>query len=115
MGTYSKACRYKQLQARLTKLNEQRQVQQKTLAQYKHLQSFLKPFKNPQENVQPNLVTKDGELNKELDRMMLLVARAGKKVIGLQGADRVYADRHEVALDSQAKLAALLGGMPASS
>lgn len=115
MGTYSQACRYKQLQARLTKLNEQRQAQQKTLAQYKHLQSFLEPFKNPQENVQPNLVTKDGELSKELDRMKLLMARVGEKVIGLQGADRVYADRHEVELDSQEKLAALLGGIPALS
>lgn len=98
----------------MTTLNEQRQAQQKKLAQYKHLQSLLDPFRNPQENIQPNLVTKDGELSKELDRMKLLMARVGEKVKGLKGADIVDPDRREAVLDSKEKLAALLKQVPAS-
>ena len=37
----------------------------------------------PQETVQPNLVTKDGQLGKELDRMRLLLARVSGRVEGL--------------------------------
>ena len=106
--TDAQACRYKQLQARLTALNEQRQTQQKKLAQYKHLRSLLDPFRNPQENIQPNLVTKDGDLSRELARMKFLMARVGEKVKGLQGATAVTGEKHEVEPDSQAKLAALL-------
>ncbi|KAI4126824.1 MAG: hypothetical protein LQ347_004824 [Umbilicaria vellea] len=106
--------RYKQLQARLSALNEQRQAQQKKLAQYKHLQSLLEPFRNPQENIQPNLVTKDGELSKELDRMKLLMARMGEKVKGLEGGEQLNPERGLVELDSREKLAALLDKVPAS-
>lgn len=113
-GAKSQTRRYKQLQARLSALNEQRQAQQKKLAQYKHLQSLLEPFRNPQENIQPNLVTKDGELSKELDRMKLLMARMGEKVKGLEGGEQLNPERGLVELDSREKLAALLDKVPAS-
>lgn len=41
-------------------------------------------FKNVQDNVQPNLVTKDGELENELDKMKVLIARVREKLNRLQ-------------------------------
>jgi len=46
----------------------------------KQLRDYLKPFKDAQENIQPNLVTKGGELSKELERMKVLLARVGEKM-----------------------------------
>jgi Kinetochore complex Fta4 of Sim4 subunit, or CENP-50 len=61
-------------------LDNRRHAQQKRLAQYKQLESLLEPFKNPQENIQPNLVTRDGELVREIDRMRMLVARVAGRI-----------------------------------
>ncbi|KAI9812899.1 MAG: hypothetical protein M1827_004417 [Pycnora praestabilis] len=80
---YHNLRRYEQLQARLKELSAQRQAQQQKMAQYKHLQRLLEPLKDPQKNVQPNLVTRDGELGPELDRMRMLMARVAGKVEAL--------------------------------
>ena len=61
-------------------LDEQRETQRHKLAQSKFLQEIIRPFENPQSNIQPNLVTKDGELTKELERLKVLVARMGEKI-----------------------------------
>ena len=37
-------------------------------------------MRDPKENVQPNLVVKDGELTREIERMKVLMARAGEKL-----------------------------------
>lgn len=50
------------------------------MAQYKQLEALLEPFKNPQENIQPNLLTRDGELVREIDKMRMLVARVAGRV-----------------------------------
>ena len=76
--------RYRTLQTRLTALEAQRALQTQILAQRKHLQTLLAPFKDPQETVQPNLVTRDGELGEELDRMRLLIARVAGRVAELE-------------------------------
>lgn len=60
-----------------------RQEQARKSAQYKLLRELLQPFENAQESVQPNLVTKDGELFKELEKLKLLMARAGGLIEGL--------------------------------
>ena len=52
-------------------------------AAYRHLQQLLHPFKSPQATVQPNLVTKDGELGRELDRMRILLAKTIGKIEAL--------------------------------
>ncbi|KAI9705057.1 MAG: hypothetical protein M1836_006840 [Candelina mexicana] len=76
---------YATLQSRLMHLSAQRHFQRQKLAQYRHLQLLLQPFENPQENVQPNLVTRDGELGGELDRMRMLMARVGSRIERLDG------------------------------
>jgi hypothetical protein len=45
-----------------------------------HLQRLIEPFEDPQKDVQPNLITKDGELVQELDKMRMLVARVGGRI-----------------------------------
>ena len=67
---------------RLDELSDQRATMQQKLSQYKALQALLEPFKRPQENVQPNLVTRDGELAKELDKMRMLLVRVAGRIEG---------------------------------
>ena len=55
----------------------------KKVAAYRHLQQLLHPFKSPLTIVQPNLVTKDGELGRELDRMRILLAKTIGKIEAL--------------------------------
>lgn len=74
------AVRYAELRRRLGEASEMRDQQRKRLEGYRQLQKLLEPLEHAQENVQPNLVTKDGELSKELDRMRVLLARVTGKV-----------------------------------
>ncbi|GAM42940.1 hypothetical protein TCE0_044f17354 [Talaromyces pinophilus] len=67
--------RYKLLYERLVALDNRRQVKQKQLAQYKQLEALLEPLRNPQENIQPNLLTRDGELVREIDKMRIAPTR----------------------------------------
>lgn len=76
--------RYNQLRRRLLALNQEKLVQKERLAQYKVLHQLMALFKMVQDNVQPNLVTKDGELENELDKMKVLIARVREKLNGLQ-------------------------------
>lgn len=103
--------RYEQLQARLVALSAERQALRRKSAQYKHLQQLLEPFKDPQVNVQPNLVTKDGELGKELDRMRVLIARVASGMVKLKESGDVSPQKQEEVhreLSSEEKLAAIL-------
>ncbi|KAI9866097.1 MAG: hypothetical protein M1813_001658 [Trichoglossum hirsutum] len=72
--------RYEGLYDSLTSLSEKIYARRQRLAQFKRLQQLLKPFENPQENIQPNIVTRDGELGRELDRMRILMARVAGRV-----------------------------------
>ncbi|OKO93300.1 Kinetochore protein fta4 [Penicillium subrubescens] len=71
---------YQQLRERLVTLDEQRQQRQRRLDQLRHMQRLLGPFKDPQKDIQPNLVTKDGELVQELEKMRMLAARVGGRI-----------------------------------
>ncbi|EEP79595.1 predicted protein [Uncinocarpus reesii 1704] len=70
----------RQFHSQLVVLNAERNEQRKRLAQYMQLRTLLEPFNQPQTNVQPNLVTKDGQLAAELDRMRMLLAKVAGKV-----------------------------------
>ncbi|OAX80416.1 hypothetical protein ACJ72_05251 [Emergomyces africanus] len=72
--------RYEQLQQRLLELDNRRKKQQDRLAQYKQLKELLEPFKDPQKNIQPNLVTRDSPLGQEIDKMRMLVAKVTSRV-----------------------------------
>ena len=72
--------RYRELRDRLLSLDSQRQQQQRRLAQLQHLRRLLEPFEDPRKDIQPNLITKDGDLVKELEKMRMLVARVGGRI-----------------------------------
>ena len=44
-------------------------------------------MKNPQQSIQANLVSREGELGKELDKMRMLLARVAGRVEGLRGIE----------------------------
>ena len=104
--------RYKQLHARLTALVEKREAQNQKLAQHKQLQQLLEPFKDPQVNIQPNLVTKDGELQKELEKMKMLMARVSEKIDGLPEAREREGEEVDVEMSEEGKLKAILERPP---
>ena len=69
---------------RLRALSTRRAELQNKLKTYRQLQSLTKPFRDPQTTIQPNIVTRDGPLTKELERnvevgIRLAGALAGRK------------------------------------
>jgi hypothetical protein len=76
------AQRYTEERAQLLELCRRRDEAEAKLARYKRLQELLEPYENPQENIQPNLVTRDGELSREMDRMRVLLARVTARMDG---------------------------------
>lgn len=101
--------RYLRLRGELLALSEKRDTLMTKLARYQHLCRLLAPLDEPQTNVQPNLVTRDGELAQELDRMRVLLARVTGKVAGTQDLTRVgHQSPHAMAQTDQQKLAHVL-------
>ena len=66
---------YAATRSRLMEAYERQKSTNSRLEQLKALQQLLGPYKDPQKSIQPNLVTRNGELGKELDRMRVLLAR----------------------------------------
>lgn len=75
--------RYQELTETLKDLNERRKSMREKVEGYKRLKEMLGPFERATETVQPNLVARDGELEKELEKMRLLVARVRGRVEAL--------------------------------
>ena len=103
--------RYKQLRARLVALSEARTVQRVELAQAEGLRELLRPFNRARENVQPNLVTMDEELAREVERMKVLVARVRDKMRGWERARNMNGDEVE-SVDARGKIDAILEVRP---
>lgn len=99
--------RYQQLHRRLLELDSQRKKQHERLAQYKQLKELLEPFKDPQVNIQPNLVTRDSPLGQEIDRMRMLVAKVTSR-IGRAGRSVELEGTSQSMIDPDAKLSAVL-------
>ncbi|KAL5002524.1 kinetochore Sim4 complex subunit Fta4 [Aspergillus recurvatus] len=100
--------RYNRLRERLANLDNQRQQRQRRLDQLRLLQRLLEPFREPHTNVQPNLVTRDGELVRELEKMRMLVARVSGRIAQSQAANNDGGSDASYVLGSEQKLAALL-------
>ncbi|KAI9038802.1 kinetochore subunit FTA4 family protein [Aspergillus affinis] len=103
--------RYQQLRERLIGLDKRRQQRQRRLDQLRQLQHLLEPFQEPQENIQPNLVTRDGELMKELEKMRMLVARVGGRIHQTERPGNDQENTATYSLGSDQKIAALFDMM----
>ncbi|KAJ9496306.1 hypothetical protein H2202_008264 [Exophiala xenobiotica] len=100
---------YTRLRQDLLDLSQARDALKQKMAKYKSLQRLMEPLGNPQVNIQPNLITKDGELSKELERMRVLLARVtGKVSENPNSSEFGTTDAAPQALSDTQKLAALL-------
>ncbi|KAK6371336.1 hypothetical protein LTS17_009067 [Exophiala oligosperma] len=100
---------YNGLRNELLKHSQHRDALKRSLAEYQTLQKLMAPLDDPQTNVQPNLVTRDGELSKELDRTRVLLARVAKRVADVNNTTRsARANVPKQRLTDEQKLAAVL-------
>ncbi|KAK2865171.1 hypothetical protein FQN49_003844 [Arthroderma sp. PD_2] len=100
--------RYDLLRERLLELDADRKRREDRLLQYKRLMRLLEPFEDPQNTIQPNLATRDGQLGAELDRMRMLLAKVASKVGRIQNLNSTSEQGTEPAMDTDEKLARLL-------
>lgn len=70
--------------ARLRALSARRADLESKLALYRKLSEALKPLKDPRDNIQPNLITRDGPLTEELVRCRALAARVAGRLADRQ-------------------------------
>ncbi|KAI1500301.1 kinetochore Sim4 complex subunit Fta4 [Biscogniauxia marginata] len=80
------AARYAELVAKLTSLSARRRAARGRVERLRAMEALLAPFRaGPQEgdgadNVQQNLITRNGEVEKELERMRFLLVRVAGRV-----------------------------------
>ncbi|KAL1847405.1 hypothetical protein VTK73DRAFT_10349 [Phialemonium thermophilum] len=82
-GSYpAEAKRYSELVERLQALNAQRARIKADTNRLRHIHDLLQPFKSDDEGygVQENLITRGGEVEVELERMRMLLARVGARL-----------------------------------
>jgi hypothetical protein len=78
------AKRYAELVARLQSLVSQRDDAAARVARLQRMRTLLEPFDDAAGVVQENLVTRNGEVETELQRMRMLLARVGGRVSQLR-------------------------------
>jgi hypothetical protein len=64
-------------------LNDRRKAARDRFEQYKMASKLLEPFRGEDAELQHNLVTKNGEVEKELERMRMLMLRVERGMMGL--------------------------------
>ncbi|RBA09866.1 hypothetical protein FPRO05_05802 [Fusarium proliferatum] len=77
--------RYADAVQQLTELNDQRKQLRDKVARLKRLQTIVEPLKTDENGagIQENLLTRNGPVEKELERMRILLARVGGRVLSL--------------------------------
>lgn len=104
--------RYQELRAQLSRYPDLLDALRKKHAYYRRLEQLVVPFENPQESVQPNIVTSTGELGKELERMRLLAARLAAQVERIKQDDIARSDGDgDMEMTDDDKLRKLLAGL----
>lgn len=102
------AARFESLQQKLVELDERRRLAKEKVERYKAMKELLVPFEGV-ENVQGNIVTKNGEVEKELERMRLLLLRVerGVSALGPSEGEDMEVEMNE---DGEENVLAILGG-----
>lgn len=96
------AARYTELQQKLVELSEKRRVARERVERYKALRELLTPLKGPEAGLQSNLVTRDGEVEKELERMKMLLVRVERGLNGLEDKNGEEEESEGMDLDGEA-------------
>ncbi|KAK4195151.1 kinetochore protein fta4 [Triangularia verruculosa] len=87
--------RYGELVGRLKELEEERREGMGRVERLRGLRRLLVPFEGAGEGVQGNLVGRNGEVEMELERMRMLLARVGGRVDGLRRRGEVEGEEME--------------------
>ena len=80
--TWSDSLEYAALLERLQTLSSHRAELRRKLKLYQQLQSMTVPFRNPQNAIQPNLISRDGPLTKEMEKTRSLGIRVAGSLVG---------------------------------
>jgi hypothetical protein len=106
------AQKYKDLQQRLAELNERRKQARERVEGYKAFKEVLDLLAGEEAGLQENLVTKNGEVEEELEKMRRLMLRVERGMNGLE--DKDADEGNEMDLDGEGlkegKILRLLGG-----
>ncbi|RYP03723.1 hypothetical protein DL764_004947 [Monosporascus ibericus] len=82
------ARRYADLATQLAALASRRRESRERVDRLRRMQALLAPFADAAQQVQPNLVTRNGEVEKELERMRVLLVRVAGRVAQLPDGSR---------------------------
>jgi hypothetical protein len=93
---------------RLQELKTRRTAAQKKLNALRQFQDFIQPIRDPQNSVQPNLVTRDGALADELARSKTLGIRVAGRIAGLDEVRGADEEEDVVMVDEADKVKAVL-------
>jgi hypothetical protein len=85
------AARFTELSSRLKELSEKRQETKARLEAYRKVKEMVDVY-GQEGGIQDNLVTKNGEVEKELERMRMLMLRVER---GVEGLEARRTDREE--------------------
>jgi hypothetical protein len=100
-----------ELQAQIRSLQQlrlRRAALQQKLASYRYLQNMMAPFNDPQNSIQPNLVTRDGPLADELTKSKALGIRVASRLAGMEQPDGGGGE-DDIIIDENEKLVTVLG------
>ncbi|OQU97661.1 hypothetical protein CLAIMM_03556 [Cladophialophora immunda] len=109
-GMDDNGIRYTRMREELLSLSQQRDALKGRLAQYRHLQRLTEPLREPQVNIQPNLITRLGELEKQMGRTGVLVDRVTARLEEMGKTKRPrLEDPPKAPQTDQEKLAQVMG------
>jgi hypothetical protein len=80
----------------LVELNDKRRLAKERLEQYKAAKKLLVPFEGEEAGLQDNMVTKNGEVEMELERMRMLMLRVERGLQGLDDKERADVDDMDI-------------------
>jgi Skp family chaperone for outer membrane proteins len=101
------AAKYKELQRKLVELNDRRKAAKERLEQTRAAKKLLEPFEDANLHVQENLVTKNSEMEKELERMRMLMLRVERGITAIEGTSDTDDMEIDFAENDKEKLAAI--------
>lgn len=104
------ARRFEELQGRLKELDGRRREARGKVEGYRKMRELLGPFGEEEGGLQENLVTKNGEVERELERMRMLMLRVERGVGGLE--ERAEEEEMDIDWESEGrkKVDAILKG-----
>jgi hypothetical protein len=106
------AKRYIDLTTHLTTLSERRRQTLQRVERLRRMNAVLDPFKSDEHGagVQENLITRDGEVEKELERTRVLLVRVGARVAALPENEDDNAEMASLFRDEDSAMAATVAG-----